>query len=409
MTELQGANRKPRPASPGKVALTDSLPAEPAPAEGGAGDGAQDAGQDASSDAVADAAAAGGGEPLPDDVRARFERSLGVDLAGVRIHTDPAAASAAATIGARAYTIGQDIYFAAGQYDPRGDRLLAHEVAHTVQQRGGSPALQPKLAISSPTDALELEADRAADSIVGGDRATVSAASGGAARQVFRWQTASGTPRQENVISPDGFLIQGNNIQVERVWYEQRYRRHRTDENRKILAALAAGEMPWINDLPAADLTLAATNLRLEVTFDEGHDLATVPIRNNVMVWVGLPPGTDAFWDFPAGERPADAAPDAPRPRRAMLYVRASEYQRTAPDGRQFSVRLMTEIADRLEAAVGASLLPGVRDQVIADGQLLPRGASPRAKGLALPHSREVMVSLFGEGAWAAYEQRSHT
>ncbi len=70
--------------------------------------------------------------------------ALGVDLGAVRVHTDPASAESADAIGARAYTAGSDVYFAAGQYAPTsedGQRLLAHELAHVVQQRSAS--LQP--------------------------------------------------------------------------------------------------------------------------------------------------------------------------------------------------------------------------------------------------------------------------
>ena len=93
------------------------------------------------------ASAGGSGAPLPDGVRARFEQSLGHDLAGVRVHTDGASATAAAAIGARAYAVGQNVHFADGQYqpdDPFGLHLLAHEVVHTVQQTGGAAARAPQ-------------------------------------------------------------------------------------------------------------------------------------------------------------------------------------------------------------------------------------------------------------------------
>jgi hypothetical protein len=79
---------------------------------------------------------------LPTDQRAVFESRLGDDFSRVRVHTDEAAAASAAAIGANAYAIGEDIAFAAGGYrpgTPRGDRLLAHELAHVAQRhRGGS-------------------------------------------------------------------------------------------------------------------------------------------------------------------------------------------------------------------------------------------------------------------------------
>ena len=125
-------------------------------------------------------------EPLPAAQRGAFERSLGTDLSGVRVHTDQESASAAGAISARAFAVNQDIHFGAGQYQPgsaAGDHLLAHEVAHTVQQRGGAAhAPQAKLAISSPGDTAEVEADTAADAMVAGAPARVTAAAPAIAR-----------------------------------------------------------------------------------------------------------------------------------------------------------------------------------------------------------------------------------
>ncbi len=119
----------------------------------------------------------GGGQPLPTDVRERFEGSLGADLGAVRVHTGESSAAAADAVGARAFAIGNDVHFAAGQYapaDPFGIHLLAHEVAHTVQQGGAPGAPQYKLEVSTPGDAHELEADRAADAMVAGAPARIS-------------------------------------------------------------------------------------------------------------------------------------------------------------------------------------------------------------------------------------------
>jgi hypothetical protein len=120
------------------------------------------------------------GAALPEAVMRKFEASLGTDLSSVRVHTGAASEAAAHAVGAKAYTMGQDIHFGAGHYDPMGagQHLLAHEVAHTVQQRGGSPTRQHKLEVSSPGDAFEHEADRAADAMVSGAPVQVSAASG---------------------------------------------------------------------------------------------------------------------------------------------------------------------------------------------------------------------------------------
>src|SRR5258708_3624431 len=128
-------------------------------------------------DAVASASTSSGA-PLPTTLMRKFEESLGADLSGVRVHTGEASADAASAVGAKAYTVGQDIHFGAGHFDPAspaGEHLLAHEVAHTVQQTG---AVQFKLEVSAPGDALEVEADRAADAMVSGAEASVTSASG---------------------------------------------------------------------------------------------------------------------------------------------------------------------------------------------------------------------------------------
>jgi len=85
------------------------------------------------------AATRGGGSPLPHSVQQTFAPRFGVSLASVRVHTGPRAAGAARDLQAKAFTTGNDIYFGAGQFRPdtqTGRRLLAHEVTHTIQQRG---------------------------------------------------------------------------------------------------------------------------------------------------------------------------------------------------------------------------------------------------------------------------------
>jgi hypothetical protein len=79
-----------------------------------------------------------GGEPLETGVRGEMERRFQHDFGAVRVHTDPAATASADAMRAHAYTVGEHVVFAPGQYEPRGDagrRLLAHELAHVVQQR----------------------------------------------------------------------------------------------------------------------------------------------------------------------------------------------------------------------------------------------------------------------------------
>jgi hypothetical protein len=82
------------------------------------------------------------------------------------VHTDPTADTLARAVSARAFATGSDIYFAAGEYQPgtaAGDRLLAHELTHVVQQRG-APTSGP-LTVTQPGDAHEREADAASADI----------------------------------------------------------------------------------------------------------------------------------------------------------------------------------------------------------------------------------------------------
>lgn len=81
----------------------------------------------------------GGGAPLAEETREFFEPRLGADLSGVRVQTGSQAASVARQLEARAFTIGNNITFGAGQYQPsssEGKRLLAHELTHVIQQGG---------------------------------------------------------------------------------------------------------------------------------------------------------------------------------------------------------------------------------------------------------------------------------
>lgn len=110
------------------------------------------------------AARRGGGRPLPSALRREMEASLGCELAGVRLHTDAAADRLCRALGARAFTIGTDIFFAHEQFDPgtaSGRRLLAHELAHACQHDDGGA--HGALDLSQPGDRSEKEADRAAD------------------------------------------------------------------------------------------------------------------------------------------------------------------------------------------------------------------------------------------------------
>ncbi len=90
---------------------------------------------------------AGKGSPLGKGLKEYFEPRFGVDLGNVRIHTDGEANRLSQAIHARAFTHGNDIAFAQGQYQPEtteGKRLIAHELAHTMQQGGSKDFISRK-------------------------------------------------------------------------------------------------------------------------------------------------------------------------------------------------------------------------------------------------------------------------
>jgi hypothetical protein len=107
------------------------------------------------------------GHPLDVASRAYFEPRFGHDFSKVRVHSDARAAESARSVNSLAYTVAQDIAFGEGQFTPHttaGRRLLAHELAHTVQQGGDAPPA-PSLRIEEPGSVVEREANEAAERI----------------------------------------------------------------------------------------------------------------------------------------------------------------------------------------------------------------------------------------------------
>lgn len=89
----------------------------------------------------------GSGQNLPDHTRSFMESGVGANFQNVKVHTDSTSVQMNRELGARAFTVGNDIFFNSNQYSPEtgeGKKLLAHELTHTVQQ-GAATKLQPKL------------------------------------------------------------------------------------------------------------------------------------------------------------------------------------------------------------------------------------------------------------------------
>lgn len=87
----------------------------------------------------------GSGQPLSGSLRSFFELQFDHNFSNVRLHTDLSAAKYAEALNARAFTVGRNIFFGAGQYAPEnmtGRQLLAHELTHVIQQDQWSPRVQ---------------------------------------------------------------------------------------------------------------------------------------------------------------------------------------------------------------------------------------------------------------------------
>jgi phage anti-repressor protein len=111
----------------------------------------------------------GNGQPLDSGVRSRMESAFGMDFSHVRTHTDKNAAGLSNDFNARAFTVGEHIAFGAGEYQPgtlTGDALIAHEMAHVVQQSGSDASVAPKQGGETTYNSLEDDADKSALGVV---------------------------------------------------------------------------------------------------------------------------------------------------------------------------------------------------------------------------------------------------
>lgn len=107
----------------------------------------------------------GDGQSLDSGIRLRMESAFGMDFSHVRIHTDSSAAILSDRFNARAFTLGKHIAFGSGEYKPYtpvGDALIAHEMAHVVQQGAAPSSSTPMAKSAAKENSLEEEADLSA-------------------------------------------------------------------------------------------------------------------------------------------------------------------------------------------------------------------------------------------------------
>lgn len=107
------------------------------------------------------------GQPLDRATRTFFEPRFGHDFSKVRVHTDARAADSARAVNALAYTVGRDVFFGTGQYQPKtltGQQLIAHELTHTLQQRSDRT---DHISLAPTKSQYEEEANTTAISMIG--------------------------------------------------------------------------------------------------------------------------------------------------------------------------------------------------------------------------------------------------
>ena len=138
---------------------------------------------------VRDVIESGGGVPLDSSTRGFMESRLGHDFGDVRVHTGARADHSARSINAQAYTVGTDVVFRSGSYQPDtpiGQRVIAHELTHVVQQKAGPVAGTPAgggIRLSDPSDPFEQAAERSAKAAVTQGAPVVATGSGAASLQ----------------------------------------------------------------------------------------------------------------------------------------------------------------------------------------------------------------------------------
>lgn len=207
------------------------------------------------------------GQPLDRASQAFMARQFDRDFSHVRVHTDARAAESARDVNALAYTVGNHLVFAPGQYAPGtagGRRLLAHELVHTIQQGSAPSASHGGLWVAAGSDPAESAADAAADAALRGAPVPGLRA---APAMVSREEGAGTAPRlgprridfgaiYQTVPPPSGYRItrveNTDNDDVKRVYLDNG-QRYRITRRRWITRREGGGRAPFTRLEPGID------------------------------------------------------------------------------------------------------------------------------------------------------------
>lgn len=159
-------------------------------------------GEEAEGSPVKDFLASSSGQSLDGPIRSNMEGALGADLSDVRIHRGGDASSSAATVQARAYTVGSDVVLGndVNPASSEGQKTIAHELTHVVQQRSGPVDGTPApggIRLSDPSDRFEQAAESTANAVMNGGAAGPAVAAGGGGATAQREAAAPAGPDEE--------------------------------------------------------------------------------------------------------------------------------------------------------------------------------------------------------------------
>ena len=262
------------------------------------------------------------GKPLEAATRAFMEPRFGHDFSGVRVHTDAEAAHSARTMGAAVYTAGADMVFGSGAYAPEtleGRGLLAHELAHVVQQRSGRT--DPN-AVSGPGDADEADAHRAVSEIAMGRLPRLGQARAGVQRQAVDApldllpKTPIAPQQSQAELVLESFLNRMWDAQSKQ---EQPFRlTPKVIEGLAILFPLGASLGP-LTDYPSTKPVIDRLRSKLPASIDEPATtvLDRLPQQEKPLARVGAGPAGDAAapnFPTPGPQPPAVWDPRKPPP-----------------------------------------------------------------------------------------------
>jgi len=199
------------------------------------------------------------GQPLDAATRGFMEPRFGRTFGSVRIHAGDRAAKSAEAVGASAYTVGRQVVFAKDRYQPgsaEGRHLLAHELAHVVQQAGAAENSPDQISLGEPGTTAERQAEQTARTVSVSAPGLSQPSLGASEMSLQRQEKQAGVPESCPAREPDSnqvaaiiqkALSRGRSApysaeELQLAWYNVRQQREQSDGANCCSAELAAAE-----------------------------------------------------------------------------------------------------------------------------------------------------------------------